>query len=138
MKTVLALVLSIALFTFLGCSQQKTEELHGTWINMAYKTGRPPQKVIYFSDGRLEIFKRASQNDADYNAVYKIEEKWTDKEGNIWYKFRVTKKSWESDDSFTLVKISNSGKTQEVQFEYEFYPKKIDSTRLAYRTYNRE
>jgi hypothetical protein len=143
MKTSLALMLSIALFTFIGCSQQKNEELSGTWINMEYKEGFDPDnglkgKVVFYPDGRFESYKITSDDKADYKAVYKIEEKWTDKDGNIWYKYRLTEKSWESSDSRHLSKISDSGKIQECQFDFEFYPKKIDSSRLAYRKYYRE
>ena len=143
MKTSLALMLSIALFTFIGCSQQKNEELSGTWINMEYKEGFDPDnglkgKVVFYPDGRFESYKITSDDKADYKAVYKIEEKWTDKDGNIWYKYRLTEKSWKKPDSCYLSKLSDSGKTQECQFDFEFYPKKIDPSRLAYRKYYRE
>ena len=146
MKSFLAIGIITALFTFIGCSQQKNEELSGTWINMEYKGTTNPhdslkQKVILFPDGRYESFNIAGKPKADYKAVYKIEEKWTDKEGNIWYKYRLTEKSWqkyEKIDTFYLSKISNSGKEKECQFDFEFYPKKIDPSRLAYRKYYRE
>jgi len=143
MKTLFALTLSIALFTFIGCSQQANEELSGTWINMEYKDIYDPedsqkQKVVFYTDGKFESFKTISESKADYKAVYKIEEKWTDKDGNIWYKYRLAEKSWDWPDTFYLSKISNSGKVQEYQFELEIYPKKIDPSRAAYRKYNRE
>jgi hypothetical protein len=85
MKTLLALMLSIALFTLIGCSQQKNEELSGTWINMEYKEGWDPDnslkgKVIFYPDGRFESYKIKSDAKADFKAVCKIEEKWADKD----------------------------------------------------------
>jgi hypothetical protein len=144
MKSFLALGITIALFIFIGCSQPKTEEIHGTWINMEYnKSIHNPdydfnQKVILYPDGRFESFNITSNPKADYKAVYKVEEKWIDKEDNIWYKYRLTEKSWDYPDTFYLSKISNSGKVQEYQYELEIYPKKIDPSRLAYRKYYRE
>jgi len=96
------------------------------------------QKVILYPDGRFESFNITSNPKADYKAVYKVEEKWTDKEDNIWYKYRLTEKSWDYPDTFYLSKISNSGKEKECQFDFEFYPKKIDPSRLTYRKYYRE
>ena len=92
MKTLVALVFSIVLLTFIGCSQQSNKELSGTWINMAYKDIYDPeesqkQKIVFYTDGKFESFKATSESKADYKAVYKIEEKWTDKNGNIWYKY---------------------------------------------------
>ena len=143
MKTIVALGFSIVLLTFIGCSQQASEELSGTWINMEYKDIYDPeesqkQKVVFHADGKFESFKATSESKADYKAVYKIEEKWTDKDGNIWYKYRMTEKSWDWPDTFYLSKISDSGKVKEYQSELEYFPKKIDPSRAAYRKYNRE
>ena len=96
------------------------------------------QKVILYSDGRFESFKITSNPKADYKAVYKVKEKWTNKEDNIWYEYRLTEKSWDWPDTFYLLKISNSGKIQEYQFELEVYPKKIDPSRLSYCKYYHE
>jgi hypothetical protein len=143
MKSFLILGITIALFIVLGCSQQKTEELHGTWMNTEYKEAANPdhnykQKLIFYADGKFENYKIKSEPKADFKAVYKIEEKWTDNDGNIWYKYRLTEKSWDGAYTFYLAKISNSGKDQECQYEFEYYPKKIDPSRLAYRKYYRE
>jgi len=78
MKSFLAIGIITALFTFIGCSQQKNEELSGTWINMEYKGTKNPhdslkQKVILFPDGRYESFNIAGKPKADCQSAFKFD-----------------------------------------------------------------
>ena len=77
----------------------KKEELHGTWINEEYKGSTPPfGKLVHNPDGTWEQFRKEEAPwepdveklesewiSADY-ATYTIEDKWTDSDGNVWYK----------------------------------------------------
>ena len=88
--------------------------------------------MIFYADGKFENYKIKSEPKADFKAVYKIEEKWTDNDGNIWYKYRLTEKSWDGLLAISSLKIpsmksSTLMSTPEVPTESENEPKRAQT-----------
>ncbi len=141
MKQLLALILGVTLVAFaadalagqMAYLAQDNEELYGTWVLTL-----PTRKLIHKPDGTFEV---SWPDISGYGAGrrygrYLITGKWTDSEGNIWYKWH-----WVSSDSrefYTLGKISNSGSTLEVISASDKYPTEIDPKRAGYHKYTRE
>jgi hypothetical protein len=136
MKFYLALVLSIAFLFFTGTTFADAEELYGTWVNMDYKWGRPPQKLIHKSDGTFESFMNADSKVPSWRGTEVIDEKWKDSKGNIWFRIKWSGNWGES--GYELAKISNSGNTYEYVFSNDEYPKEIDPKHKYYRIYTRK
>ncbi len=141
MKLLSTLILGATLVAFTGniFAEEKTyvakdyEELDGTWVNMDADAG-PPQKIISYP-GRFEVFGSAESKTAMVTGSFWITDKWTDSEGNIWYKTEFVefgKKNYE------LSKISNSGKTWEFVYSSSKYPTKIDPENATYSIYHRK
>ena len=136
MKTFLTLALSIFFLLFTSITFAESDELYGTWVNMDYKWGRPPQKLIFKSDGTFESFVNADSKASTWQGTNLIEKKWKDSEGNVWFKIKWSGNWGES--GYELAKISNSGNTYELVFSNDEYPKEIDPKHENYRIYTRE
>ncbi len=143
MKLLSTLILGAALVSFTGniFAEEKTyvakdnEELYGTWVNMDYKPDAQPHQKIINYPGRFENFGSAESETAKETGTVTITDKWTDSEGNIWYKetFVVYGQKF-----YELDKISNSGKTWEFVYSYSKYPTKIDPKNTNYLIYHRK
>ena len=136
MKTFLTLALSIFFLLFTSITFAESDELYGTWVNMDYKWGRPPQKLIFKSDGTFESFVNADSKASTWQGTNLIEKKWKDSEGNVWFKIKWSGNWGES--GYELAKISNFGNTYELVFSNDEYPKEIDPKHENYRIYTRE
>ena len=136
MKNFLALALSIALLFFTSITFAESDEIYGTWVNMDYKWGRPPQKVIHKANGTFESFVNADSKVPTWKGTNLIEKKWNDSKGNIWFRMKWSGNWGES--GYELAKISNSGITYEYVFSNDEYPKEIDPKHKNYRIYTRE
>ncbi|MCK4829951.1 hypothetical protein KA005_80255, partial [bacterium] len=110
----LAVLLLIASCAKKPYAAKEDEEIYGTWVNTSYGTTKDlfSQKRIYKSDGTLEEYGGMADI-AHLTYKYTIIDKWTDSEGNIWYKL-ITEygdKTYGSRPAYELRKISNSGLT---------------------------
>ena len=143
MKSILALILSIVLFAFAtqviagewGYFAKDQEELYGTWVNMKYGSNFP-QKIIYKPVGTFNCFKDANSKTPCDSGRYLVTGKWSDSEGNIFYK-----SNWVGDwgeQAYQITKISNSGKTLEFVLGYDEPPRDIEPDSIWYRKYTRE
>jgi hypothetical protein len=119
------------------------EELYGTWGNEKNLADVfHGQKVIVTAEG-MKIFCKVSDPDPRMVVSWDIAGRWTDSEGNIWYKTREISTGgiyqgarWQS-----LQKISKSGTVWERatilletgSFNPAFYPKTIDKKGVYYR-----
>jgi hypothetical protein len=119
------------------------EELFGTWANEKNLADVfHGQKVIVTADG-MKVFCRVSDPDPRMIVSWDITGKWTDSEGNVWYKTLGISTGgiyqgarWQS-----LEKISKSGTVWERAticletggFNPAFYPKTIDQKGVYYR-----
>jgi hypothetical protein len=120
------------------------EELYGTWTNENASTMQP-QKSINFPGG-YKAYEKITDTSPFEEGTEQIAEKWTDSEGNVWYKIinvitlgivpsgpykGYDYKGWKIQ---CLQKVSNSGTVREwtwVQvpaFDPSLYPTKIDPT----------
>ena len=143
MKSILVLILSVVLFAF--ASQviaekwayfaKDQEEFYGTWVNMDY-FGSIPQKIIYRPVGTFNCFRDANSKVPENVGRYLITGKWSDSEGNIFYK-----SNWVGDwgeEAYQVSKISNSGKTLEFVLSYDEPPRNINPDNIWYRKYTRK
>jgi len=99
-----------------------------------FESTRPQKAVI--TAGRYEFYHGISDTAPYQTGTVEIQAKWTDSEGNIWYKTfdTVTGGIWKGIRSQGLYKLSKSGTVLEKQFNRigggDFgpnnYPPKID------------
>jgi len=93
-----------------GPSASKNEsEIYGTWINTEYPgtwTGGW-QKIVHNTDGTYKNYMNATDTQPAVDMNENVVEKWTDAEGNIWYKITWTFLSGEKYNE--LDRISNNG-----------------------------
>ena len=136
MNRLLALALTVLILTLTNGVLAGSEELCGTWINMEYPAHHKPVKVIFNPDGKFEKFRNADSKYPSLEGTYKITEKWTDSEGNIFYKFQQ-KDQMERDWKY-LCKISESGKILEYVYGNDEYPTEVTPRPGYYFKYFRE
>jgi len=72
-----------------------------------------------------------------FTGSFTLIDKWTDSEGNIWYKmfWNLGNIEWEM---YEIVRISNSGKTLEYVFSEIDFPIGITTDHPNYRIYYRQ
>jgi hypothetical protein len=87
------------------------EEIYGTWINKQYSglSSMRPQKSVVTADG-YKRYLMLTDSGASQEGTVQIVSKWTDAEGNIWYRtFRtVTSRPDEGVTIAELDRLSNS------------------------------
>jgi hypothetical protein len=120
---ILVAVIIIAFLSLLGsCATTRKaiseydlfKTLSGTWVNTEYeyKGGQgPPQKIVFFPDGRFEFYNKATYDTPSIVGRALIMEGWIDSKGNIWYKNRT---EVYNASVYEIGKISNSGNTREI------------------------
>jgi hypothetical protein len=143
MKSILALILSIVLFAFAaqviagewGYFAKDQEELYGTWVNMG-NFGDTPQKIMNKPVGTFSCFRDANSKVPDNGGRYLVTGKWSDSEGNIFYK-SIWVGDW-GEEAYQVTKISNSGNTLESVLGYDEHPRNIDPNNIWYRKYTRK
>ena len=145
MKSLLALafILTLVAFSANAVAEEKAyvpkqnEELFGTWVNPEYEGVERAvyPKIVIHPDGRYERFSQQWFKEPTTKFSYKITDKWTDSEGDIWYKAQVSNPNFES---YQLHRISNSGKTMEFMRDRTDYATEIDPDKLGYRAYHRQ
>ena len=93
------------------------EEIFGTWVN-TNDPGDPGsplnQKKVITHWGYFEFFSRVDSTSPSWKGTQFLVDKWTDSEGNIWYKeYRMESFHYGASRRFCLDKISNNGNTYE-------------------------
>ena len=81
-----------ALLLFSSCATKpyvptEDEPLYGTWANEEYNEESDAGMYIYYPAGRGLSYGKTTDPEPRYECRFTIEEKWTDKEGNIYYRF---------------------------------------------------
>ena len=96
MKTYLVITLSVLVLILTGISLVGAEELYGIWKNEEYNTtdavtmtGRYA-KLVFNQDGTCSSYDTTATKTARCTGSFEITEKWTDTDGNIWYKVAST------------------------------------------------
>ena len=136
------LVCLLVLVVLGGCGSKANEEICGTWTNdKASGEIAHPQKLVETSVGYkllgYKLYSGVSDSDPFEIGTEKIDSKWTDSEGNIWYKTlgTLTAGEYKGTKFQCLYKISKSATVCEFAYRYigmgEFnpsqYPKNIPS-----------
>ncbi len=132
------LILIMAVFVLLAGGSKK-EEYYGTWVNTDYDRSilTIRAKIIHNHDGTLIKYMSTSDTEPYETATFTIEDKWTDSEGNIWYKILYTETE-QILSNFELTKISDNGTTLELVISIIDYPTEIDLNDSEYRIYYRQ
>ncbi|MGV7224949.1 MAG: hypothetical protein ACQ9MH_25965 [Nitrospinales bacterium] len=137
MNRLLALALTVVVLTLANSVLAGSEEWCGTWINMDYENNsRRATRFIVKPDGKFEQFRSADSKLPVYEGTYKIDEKWTDSAGNIFYKCQYVDKYGKNIKNLT--KLSESGKVLEYVWGYDEYPTEVTPRPGYYSKYFRE
>ena len=90
----LLILVSLLLLIAGGCITGKKahvatdhEELYGTWVNKEYDKRSINAKWVLKPDGALEGYTTSNSKKIKETGEFIITDKWTDSEGNIWYKY---------------------------------------------------
>jgi hypothetical protein len=158
--SILILVLAVLIISE-GFAQKKkvipiedaVKKLEGVYVNTehsGYDYYRHPQKRVIFTNGKMNIYTKATNQSPSYQTEYSIEESWSDSTGIIYCKAIVKIRSG-SFISLELWKLDANGDVFEVMFNFYYpnedvsqeYPAKIDSgaemfPRLSYNIYYRQ
>ena len=150
MKTrTFVLILMLALIILIICEGHAADKkvtkkdykfISGTWINEEYNSYAFPARWEMHRDGSWDGYNRISDTGKKYTGHYEIVDKWTDSEGNIWYKMHV----WygpideEHISGYELDKFSESGKVWEYISDIYAFPTEIDESDFRYHIYYRQ
>jgi hypothetical protein len=145
MKTrMLVLILILVLIVcsaVLAGSGKKEEELYGTWVNTDYNTSAKKAKYVFKpesirdeADGMYTLYVRDYDENPYESVSFRIEDKWTDDEGNIWYKIEP----FAVFIYYGLYKMSDSGQTLEMIFSNQDYPTEMNLNDIEYFIYYRQ
>jgi hypothetical protein len=144
-----ALSVAVILIVAGGCAPGKyvakqNEQLYGTWTNQQNVGGvLSPQKAVVTVDGN-KLYSKISDSVPSEENTFQIDSKWTDSEGNIWYKIfgTVTMGAYKGARWQELEKLSKSGTVWERalnalgasgEFNPQNYPPRIDPKYFEYR-----
>ena len=116
---------------------KEDEELYGIWINTDYNDSQHPAKFIFKPDGTEVGYAKTDSTHSIYHGEYIITDKWTDSEGNIWYKvffpimWRVGMGK-DTEPTYHLDKIDKSGNILETVRSGIDYPTELGPDVLLY------
>jgi hypothetical protein len=119
---------------------KEDEELYGTWANSDYNyAAYATPKFVFHPDGKSEGYPIDTEIHAHWYGEFIITNKWIDSEGIIWYTINL-KRDYYKNWTYSLVKISNFGKTVEFADSPNDYPKEInpDDRYTRYSIYYRQ
>jgi len=153
--TVLGATTILSIILLGGCGPAKytpkaNEELYGSWINKSYSgaytpSDNHPQKEVIDSNG-YHVFRIVDDAAQYFVGTETITSKWTDSEGNIWYK--TYKGAWSNNQGKSevphfLYKLSKSATVRESVYTIRdtyapnAFPTKIDPKDPSYLVYTR-
>ncbi len=146
MKTknyILGLILILAVFASIGsCAtgaksykRDFRKDIVGTWVNSDYnQNDMITAKVVVKPDNTMELYHSESTTWPSPCTII-IENRWTDSEGNIYYKAEVTHSIR---TVYELWKLNNSKTTWELMWRALDYFTEIDPNNTYYRIYYRQ
>jgi hypothetical protein len=135
MRTLMALAACFALVLYAGATFSGSEEICCSWVNTKYETGKPPQKLTFHYDGTYATYKTISSSDALTRGTFLIVKKWTDSDGQVWYKIMMQDPTQEK--KYKLAKVSKDGKKLEFVCKSDQYPAEIKTDESGYCNYLR-
>ncbi len=145
-----SLIALLALVQVGGWAQEKyqpkdNEEIYGTWVNDKGSNPYGIQKEIITVTGWKEYLNVSDSVPVDQGGRW-IDSKWTDSEGNIYYKSfgTITTGPYKGYKWKALNKLSKSATFQESvvvvgygEFDSMQYPSNVDPKDSSYKTYYR-
>jgi hypothetical protein len=149
-RGLMAAVLVASCATTPSYEAKEYEEIYGTWINksysdtmqqgydQAYTLANYAQKIITTDEGTYDIYNGLNDIVPIFKIKYTITEKWTDSDGNIWYKIvSEYETEYAERTRLGLNKIDHTGSTWEIVIAEDDYPAKLDPSHPEYRIYYR-
>jgi len=138
----LALAVTIVIFAVIGCAR---EPLHATWTNKDYEHSYWTWRFTYKPDGSSEGWStgRPLAQPANDEGRYRIEKKWSDSEGNAWYRIAgkgciAPYSDLKATKDYGLVKIHASGKVLEGEWSSVDFPTGFGALGNKHFTFYRE
>jgi hypothetical protein len=111
------------------------KDMVGTWVNSNYNKNKwVTSKVVIKSDKTAEFYKSESDTWPSPRTIA-IVDRWTDSEGNIYYKAEV---ATSIRTKYELWKLNNSKTTLELMSREVEYFTEIDPNNTYYRIYYRQ
>ena len=123
---------------------KSNEELYGTWTNDKTINAFNVQKRVHTADGDVKEYDDLSGSTLLAEGPSRIDRKWTDSDGNIWYEVyeRLTAGVYAGYDFQRLFKLSKSATVLEYAQNHGYvgpknYPTKIDPSSSDYKIFYR-
>ena len=112
----------------------------GTWINEEYNSHPHLARQVMRRDGTFDCYYRTTDTKKAGTGHYVIVEKWTDLEGNIWFKMHTWLGVMVEGEpaNYELAKFSNSGKVYEQIALPGGFPTELDENHPRYHIYYRQ
>jgi len=140
----------LAVFVLGSCATTKyvpkpNEELYGTWTNEYTGNSDNIQKQVY-SSGEYKDYHLVADTVPVDQGAFQIDSKWTDANGNIWYRSYCTQKTGPAAgyDFQMLSKLSKSATVLEWVYKQSSpyapvsYPTQIDTNSDTYHIFYRQ
>jgi hypothetical protein len=91
------------------------EQLYGSWVVLETHATIEYPKMVIHPWGLVEVFESVTSTSYAWRATSTIAQKWTDEEGNIWYKefVRWSMRGFYAGHAYNLVRISEDSGTLE-------------------------
>jgi hypothetical protein len=116
-----------------GLLAANAEEYCGTWVNKDYNAYREKRAVLTLKpDGRFAHYDKESDAQPHSEGRVTIKERWTDSNGNIWYKVTLSPDLL-GHTKYRIMKLSDSGKVLEYVWSPSEVPTKVDLNSPNYR-----
>ncbi len=140
--SILILVLAVLIITGSCATGKKAyvakedEELYGTWVNTDYDVEPKAPKLVLKPDGTYNIYSMSNSDRIVSRGDFTIRDKWTDADGNIWYRYVYTnydaKSITDTKPLYALAKIDPTGNTLERVFSGIDYPHELGPDLIQY------
>jgi hypothetical protein len=117
------------------------DEIFGTWVNTGYSGEQTwHQKIVYYPWGHVELYMRIENKNPVWPGTSNLVDKWTDAEGNIWYRDFFRDQYGGGLALYQLYKISDNGKILEMIWRQREFPAEaeMDSSGATYRVFYRQ
>ena len=118
----------VAIFIFASCDNNGgvTPSFLGTWVNLDYGGGGPPEKVVVTDSGdgtfTFVCYDTVSDTEPLFTFIKTLTDEWTDSEGNLFCKVEGPQNS---EYFYSLFKIHSDNQTMEVDSSEVDYPTEI-------------
>jgi hypothetical protein len=139
--TLMRTVILVAMVLIASCATRpyvptEDETLYGIWVNEEYNEDNTTNAMyIYYGDGRGKSYKKTTDPEPRSECRFTIEEKWTDKEGNTYYRILAKWANPPYEELYAtpwylLVKIHVSGDVMETVASRDKYHEEITQSNL--------